>query len=269
MVFEQEKVVRCTSDLVLEFFGTYKKLLKELDIDPRLLWTMDETEVHASTPRGKVIVRIGDPPPIRIKVKDVDPITLVLFVSAEPSKMTPTILFPAGEIPPLTEDLCDKFMIGASKNGKMDGDILRTLVEKAFIGHLKKVREQHNLQDRWALLITDNHPSRKSLVNKALYAEQKLKILYLPPGPHCSALLQPLNHGPWSRLRTNVSHDFELDESEDPDDSRIRKLEVAHLALSEALCNRVVENGWRGSGLFPVDVDAVLERLGARGNDGT
>eukprot|EP00981_Chlorochromonas_danica_P000701 scaffold147_cov164-Ochromonas_danica.AAC.18 len=151
----------------------------------------------------------------------------------------------------------------------MEEGILRTLIEKIFLGHLKKVREQHNLQDRWALLITDNHPSRRSLTNEALFAEQKLKILYLPPGPHCSALLHPLNHGPKSRLRTIVSHEFQLDESEDADVNRIRKMKVASDALCDALSPLMVRNGWERSGLFPVDVDAVMERLGARANGGT
>eukprot|EP00981_Chlorochromonas_danica_P000700 scaffold147_cov164-Ochromonas_danica.AAC.17 len=88
---EPERVAISTSDRVMEFLVTYQKLLKDLDIDPRLLWSMDEAEVRALTPRTKVAVRIGDPPPIRIKVNDVDPLTLVLFVSAKSPAMTPVI----------------------------------------------------------------------------------------------------------------------------------------------------------------------------------
>jgi hypothetical protein len=155
------------------------------------------------------------------------------------------------------EDLPQDWVIAVSENGWTNNELgLEWL--KHFNKHTKrKVIGSHRL------LILDGHESHDSLDFQKYCKENKIITLCMPP--HSSHLLQPLDVGCFSPLKTAYGR-----QAEDLMRNRIThitKLEFLPCfigAFKAAITNDNIQGGFRGAGLVPFDPEAVISKLDVR-----
>lgn len=241
-----------------KFFADYEETVTEHKIDPRLLFNADETSVRKLNDHRKAARRRGGGTVVRElddSSLEAERRTLLLFTPAEGEALKPLVIFPTKQVPFLLHDNKEAFNIACSDKGWINGSIFKNVVERWFLPQLDEIRNKKGLQDRWALLVIDNHSSRLSLEDQAFFDEKKLKIVFLPP--HSSALLQPLDLGPNLVLKQQYAKWYQPVGISDSDQRRNDQLEAIRVSLTQATCESVVRWAWQRSGLWPVNFDAI------------
>ena len=220
-----------------------------------LIWNTDETQLRSLEDHRRLACFKNTGQPLREGQIEDDHKTIVPFISAAGNSFIPTVIFKLKTVPPLHPQLYKKFDITGSENGWITGAILKTVIESRFVEHLDRFRNDNDLNDKWALLLLDNHSSRLALENNEWFAERKIKILPIPP--HSSALLQPLDMGPNLVLKQQFSRWYEPESSDRAPERRNRQMEALSKAMSMATCESVICGAWKRTGLWPINFDAV------------
>lgn len=110
------------------------------------------------------------------------------------------------------------------------------------------------------LLILDGHESHDSLEFKQLCKEKKIITLCMPA--HSSHLLQPLDVGCFSSMKTAYGRQVEnLMRSHINHITKIEFLPCFKAAFFESITKSNIEGSFRGAGLVPFDPEAVLSKL--------
>jgi hypothetical protein len=180
-----------------------------------------------------------------------------MFINAAGDHSKSTLILPLTCLPKLDPEHTTNFDITLSKKGWIDGETLKTMIEEVFVRRISIYRQQHNLVDKYVLLILDNHSSRNSLDEERLKTEHKIIILYIPP--HSSALLQLLDLGPNLTLKQVYSKIYRSEKDENMEKRRNRSLYALHLAETMALTEYTIINSWLRAGLWPINSKVVTK----------
>jgi hypothetical protein len=115
----------------------------------------------------------------------------------------------------------------------------------------------------YRLLIIDGHKSHESLEFKQLCKEKNIITLCMPP--HSSHLLQPLDVGCFSPLKTAYGRQVEqLMRGHINHITKIEFLPCFKAAFNAAITKNNILGSFRGAGLVPFDPEAVLSKLEVR-----
>mmetsp|Transcript_6245 Transcript_6245/g.6840 ORF Transcript_6245/g.6840 Transcript_6245/m.6840 type:complete len:226 (-) Transcript_6245:310-987(-) len=189
------------------WFDEFEAKLVEDDIDPRLLFNLDETMLDERAAKEKVATdskegaTSGDTP------SDArEHVTLLLNCNAHGDSFKSTVIFPLVNLPPLVDDIKREFYIAGSSSGWITSEILKTTIEGTFLKDLNEYKQKNNLLDKWTMLVLDNHSSREVLEDEefkeTILRPNKIVIHYLVP--HSSHLLQPLDLSPNLRFKVEL-----------------------------------------------------------------
>jgi hypothetical protein len=180
--------------------------LTEFEIDPRLLFNLDETMLDERSVREKVASkRDSDPPPGDTPSSPREHVTLLLNCSAEGHSFKSSVIFPLVNVPPLSDGVKREFYLSGSDSGWITSRILKTTITNTFVKDLNDYKERNNLKDRWTMILLDNHSSREIL------EEEEFKNNILIPNkiihyllPHSSHHLQPVDRSPNLRFKVEL-----------------------------------------------------------------
>jgi hypothetical protein len=117
------------------------------------------------------------------------------------------------------------------------------------------------LKGQKRLLITDAYKSHKSTEFIDYCFQNNIICLWMPP--YASHLLQPLDIGCFSPLKTAYSKQIEdLVKNQIHHITKVEFLSAFKKAFHQAFTLSNIQGAFRGSGIFPFDPEAVLSRLG-------
>jgi hypothetical protein len=149
------------------------------------------------------------------------------------------------------------WVIGVSENGWTTNE-LRLQWLKHFDEHTKT-----KPIGVYRVLIIDGHESHCSVEFQDYCKDNKIITLYMPP--HSSLLLQPLDVGYFSLMKT--AYGRQAEDLMRNKITRITKLEFLPYfrgAHDAAITKGNVQGGFRGAGLVPFDPEAVISKLDVR-----
>eukprot|EP01040_Poterioochromonas_malhamensis_P014060 gene14060-15535_t len=224
---------KLTQEQIEMWFDEFEAKLAEYDIDPRLLFNLDETMLDERAAKEKVATdskegaTSGDTP------SDArEHVTLLLNCNAHGDSFKSTVIFPLVNLPPLVDDIKREFYIAGSSSGWITSEILKTTIEGTFLKDLNEYKQKNNLLDKWTMLVLDNHSSREVLEDEefkeTILRPNKIVIHYLVP--HSSHLLQPLDLSPNLRFKA--------------------ELLLSLRSLSIVLSRASILDGWERTGLW-------------------
>lgn len=239
------------------WFDEFEAKLAEYDIDPRLLFNLDETMLDERAAKEKVATdskegaTSGDTPSDAREY-----VTLLLNCNAHGDKFKSTVIFPLVNLPPLVDDIKREFYITGSSSGWITSEILKTTIEGTFLKDLNEYKQKNNLLDKWTMLVLDNHSSREVLEDEefreTILRPNKIVIHYLVP--HSSHLLQPLDLSP------NLRFKVELGKLKKRQRAKLNKMPLQEFrnaelllslrALSIGLSRASILDGWERTGLW-------------------
>lgn len=185
-------------------------------------------------------------------------VTVIECISATGTKISPYVIFKGKNVVSswLPKDPPAGWMFAANASGWTNN-----LHGMHWIQHFNnQTAPLLSSPDDYRLLLCDGHDSH---VSAALvgYTIQKRIILVLLP-PHSSHLLQPLDVGIFSPLKTALAYrQTQLFRS------GVRRIEKAEwvedfiAAREDAITEKNVLSGWRGAGLFPENLYRMLHQL--------
>jgi hypothetical protein len=149
------------------------------------------------------------------------------------------------------------WVIGVSENGWTTNELgLQWL--KHFDEHTKR-----RVVGAHRLLIIDGHESHESLKFQQYCKDNKIITLCMPP--HSSHLLQPLDVGCFSALKTAYGRQAEdLMRNKITHITKLEFLPCFRGAHDAAITKGNIQGGFRGAGLVPFDPEAVISKLNVR-----
>lgn len=248
---------KLTQEQIEMWFDEFEAKLAEYDIDPRLLFNLDETMLDERAAKEKVATdskegaTSGDTP------SDArEHVTLLLNCNAHGDSFKSTVIFPLVNLPPLVDDIKREFYIAGSSSGWITSEILKTTIEGTFLKDLNEYKQKNNLLDKWTMLVLDNHSSREVLEDEefkeTILRPNKIVIHYLVP--HSSHLLQPLDLSP------NLRFKVELGKLKKRQRAKLNKMPLQEFrnaelllslrALSIGLSRASILDGWERTGLW-------------------
>ena len=122
--------------------------------------------------------------------------------------------------------------------------------ENVFIPHIEEKRRKAN-ENLPALLIADNHSSRKALEESRLLDRYNIKLFLLPA--HTSHITQPLDlsvNGLFKSVLKSKMHYLKAND-DSATDFRAKLMDISFRSLSRALNYDTIRTGWERSGLSP------------------
>ena len=178
-------------EILEEFFIDYINICKEFNICMELRFNADETQIKGVDNHAKVAVIKGSRKPIVVEQKEGEHITLLAVINAQSEMFKPLVITPHSSIQNYCHRVSNFFYTSGSENGWITENIFKTYIKKCFVAELNEYRTKNGLQDRWALLILDNHSSHMWLNEEKTFLEENyIKNLFLPA--HTTPYLQPL-----------------------------------------------------------------------------
>jgi len=239
----------------------YNELYDLYKIPLELRFNVDETWLDGKPDHHKTAAEKGGSTRCLKMVKlNSEHITLVLCICANGDALKTLAILPLKSVPPLALTVTQFFVIAGSENGWIDQKILFNYIESYFIPQLNDRRQKLAMQDKYALLLLDNHSSRNGLDLERYQRDFRLIIKFIPP--HSSALLQPLDLFPNMEFKRVYYKEHNMESNIDAQNRRNMELQDAKQALSHALSEYSVNLGWRRTGLVSQEISASGIPLG-------
>lgn len=182
--------------------------------------------------------------------------TILECISAAGRALTPLVIFKGKDLQqqwfPEELQFLDNWHFTTSPKGWTNDEIALQWLQQVFIPQTKP--EKPSLR----LLIVDGHGSHQTDDFMFECYTNSIYLLFLPS--HASHVLQPLDVSCFSPIKAAYRRHIELSISYD-DASPIGKamfLQTYYLARQAGLTTRTILGGWRGSGLWPVNMAKPL-----------
>jgi hypothetical protein len=219
---------------------------------------MDETGIVEGIRTAQRVIGPSKKKNILIKQQKRNAWTSIIeCVSAEGNYLPPAIIWQGKTVqqqwfPQDTVHL-ENWKFSATSNGYSEMDLALEWLQDVFIPRTKAGRTD------WRLLVIDGHKTHASDDFMQACLENKIWIAWLPA--HSSHATQPLDVGVFSFLKRRYrSHTDELALLTSADDlTKEDFLECYGKARRDALTIKNGRIGWRATGLWPVDMDKVLD----------
>lgn len=137
------------------------------------------------------------------------------------------------------------------------------MTEYGLTKEIDEYRRKYNLENPFALLILDNHSSRNSSEEVAIFEEFGLILPSLPA--HSSVIPQPLDLYPNYHLKQRYDDLLQQTIAKVPnakkitvEERRIMHLRLAYRASKARLNMDSILIGWERTGMYPIDADVAL-----------
>ncbi|XP_063448186.1 tigger transposable element-derived protein 6-like [Mytilus trossulus] len=237
---QRSRVAVSSQETIDDYFKLLDSTINKLNLQdkPSQIWNADEAGFGKETDqiKQKIISPTGTKNPYRQQMTDYEHITLLACASAAGGFMPNMLIFtkslPSGRY---ASEMPKDWLYATAENGYITRDLFENWFEKVFIPSIGLRRPN--------LLIIDNHSSHLSIPVIDMAIEHSVEILGLPP--HTSHFLQPLDQifhplrSGYSELALNIG------------------LVKADMAQDKAWSPHVIKQGFRKTGLYPLDSTAI------------
>ncbi|KAJ3466488.1 hypothetical protein MRS44_004052 [Fusarium solani] len=221
-------------------------------------WNMDEIGIFQGVGLNGLVVGQSE----RRKAIKKDPklrnwVTITECVSADGRVLPPLVIF-KGQEPqqqwfPEDPSFMSNWLFTASPKGWTTNVIGHEWLEKVFIPYTKPAEANEK-----RLLFLDGHDSH--LTEAFIFGCFRANIhpCHLPP--HTSHILQPLDLSCFSILKRNYRNELSLVAPlvEEGPTAKATFLRCYHKARAAAFTEEHIKSGWRGSGLWPINIQKPL-----------
>jgi hypothetical protein len=230
-----------------------------------LIWNFDETMLGWNEKTAKVVVHCSNKQAVATDTKIVrEHITIGLCVSANGGHMTPVVILPLVNLPPLPFDYSDFYAFAGQESGWMTLGIFTNWVREIFIPELEVVRKNKKLTGK-ALLWVDGHSSRANAEAIRLLKDHNVELATFPS--HTSHILQPLDNGVNRKFKLLLQKLYRnRTKPQTLNESRVLLLDIARNALYDSFNPDTVKLAFRVTGLYPWDPTIVTKNK-AKVND--
>ena len=217
---------------------------------PSCIFNCDETVLEFNPPCFKVVDAKGSTSLSDVTSGDKSKATVLAFVGATGIAYPPMIIFglkvfnqkyAEGEVPGTAYASADKSWINA--------EIFHHWFEEHFLLYIPSARP--------VLLLLDGHSSHYSPASIKLAAENKVILFALPP--HTTRVSQPLDHCCFSPLKASWRHVCHKFYHDNPGRcvTKYDFSQLFHQAWDEAMTSPNIASGFRATGVFPFNRDAI------------
>lgn len=242
---------------ISEWFTKYKNMCTELGIvdTPSHLWNADETGCQNIHKADAVVAVVGKPTYNITALENGETSTALVCINAIGASPPPMIIHKGKMIGKQWRNGARHgVMVRASDNGYINKDLF-TEFGRSFVDYLRSSGLMDGLPH---LLILDSHYSHLyNLEFLQMMRDNGVHVLALPP--HTSHWLQPLDRGVFRSFK----HGWHNAMKEYTKNSAGQKLEkkdfflVFNKAWDYGITIENAQGGFRGSGLFPICLDAI------------
>ncbi|XP_062704375.1 uncharacterized protein LOC134286727 [Aedes albopictus] len=237
----------------IETYLTEKNLMHVLD-DPRRILNGDETSFNLN-PKTKTVLALRS----SRNVYDVERnssklnVTVMFTFHASGETVPPTIIYPYKNIPQdIAQSVPPTWGIGKSDNGWMTSFVFRHYIETALNPYLER-----NQIKKPVIFIIDGHSSHINLETSKMCQDLGIELIALYP--NVTRIMQPADVSAFKPLKNGWPKAVERFRRDD----RLRKVTLKDYAgvlqdcLRHSLTTRSISNGFRASGLYPWDCNAI------------
>ena len=242
---------------ISDWFTKYKNICTELGIadTPSHLWDVHETGCQNIHKADAVVAVVGKPTYNITALEKGETSTALVCINAVGSSPPPMIIHKGKLIGKQWKNGAKHgVVVRASENGYINKDLF-TEFGRSFVEYLRSSGMTDGLPH---LLIMDSHYSHLyNLEFLQLMKDNEVHVFALPP--HCSHWLQPLDRGVFRSFKQGWQNAMK----EHTKNTAGRKLEkkdfflVFNKAWDYGITVENAQGGFRGSGLFPINMDAI------------
>ena len=221
--------------------------------DPRRVFNTDETCIQLAPPTGKVISITGwknvyevAPGPVKSNL------TFLGTYNANGETITPMILYPYVRLPAeIKANVPERFYQSLTESGWMTAKSFYEFIANPF----KNWLNAHEIP-RPVILFVDGHRTHITL-QTSVECDNNGIILYLLP-PNTTHMLQPADVGPFRPMKHYWREEV-IDRQRKNPGVLIARKDVAPMLdnIIDKIASSCIINGFRKSGIFPFDADAV------------
>jgi hypothetical protein len=245
-------------EIIKAWFELVKNTINKHGIPPQDIYNFDETGFQMGQISASKVVTALDRPgrPKQIKPTNTEWVTLIQGACADGSLIPPFIIIKGKEFNQtwFFQGLPSTWTFSVSGNGWTTDKI-----GLQWIHHFERHTRSKSIGSK-RLLILDNHGSHTTPEFRSFCEDNNIILLWMPP--HSSHLLQPLDVGCFGPLKTAFSkqnqdlirnHIFHVTKAD--------FLATFYTSFLASVTESDIKSGFRGSGLYPFDPEAVLSRL--------
>ena len=243
-------------DVLNSYFNELEKTLREYDIldEPSSIFNCDESGMPLNPKPLKTIHERGSKHVSAVTGNGKLQITILACVSASGYALPPFVVFDRKTLnQELTKGEVPGTVYGLSASGWMDTE----LFQEWFLQHFLKFAPSM----RPLILLMDGHSSHFSLEMIKVAKKEGVILFTLPP--NTTHLCQPLDKGPFAPLKLEWRKSVQNFLSANPGRvvSRYDFSQLFHEAWLRAMNARNITAGFRHTGVFPFNKEAVLSQL--------
>ncbi|XP_078589556.1 uncharacterized protein LOC144869927 [Branchiostoma floridae x Branchiostoma japonicum] len=245
-------------EVVKDFFTLLSETMAKngLDGQPHRVYNADETGFELDPQRKKVVSFAKmNAPATSVRKGTRDHITSMECVAANGTALPPMIIF-SKSYPSTAYSLDgpDNAVYATTPSGFIEADIFLSWLDKCF--------NRFSSPERPVLLLLDQHSTH--VTTEAIDFAIKNDIILMGLPPHSSHFLQPLDAqgGPFNRMK-DVYEDVVNDVTLVRPNYFVTKSsfsKIYKIVREKTLSMEVIKTGFRKTGVYPVDEDAVNER---------
>jgi hypothetical protein len=245
-------------EVIRAWFELVKNTVNKYGILPEDTYNFDESGFQMGQISASKVVTAADRlgRPKQIKPTNTEWVTLIQGVCADGSLIPPFLVLKGKEFNHtwFHQGLPPTWTFSVSPNGWTTNQI-----GLQWIQHFEKHTRSKTFGSK-RLLILDNHDSHTTPEFRTFCEDNNIILLWMPP--HSSHLLQPLDVGCFGPLKTAFSkqnqdlirnHIFHI--------TKVDFLATFYTAFLATFTQNNIKAGFRSSGLYPCNPEAVLSQL--------
>jgi len=252
---EASRIAGTTQEALRDFYKLFKEIESRYNIQLADIWNMDEhgialgvctnTQVLASSAKARTYQKS---PETR------EWVSIIETINPAGKAIKPLVIF-KGKEPQSTwfEQETPDWTYTTSENGWTSNRIALGWLNCVFLPQTQTDTKRHRM------LIMDGHGSHIDIEFMWICKQNKVQLVFLPP--HSSHVLQPLDLGVFSPLKTRYRRTIsELSCLDDAAPVKKQRFIIAYnLAREEALTDRTLRSGWKAAGIFPWNPEKGLK----------
>ena len=246
-------------DIIYQWFNLYQNMLGKYGFPPSDIWNFDETGFAMGIHQPKrVVCSANTKKPTSIQAGNREWVTTIEAINADGDAAPPLFIF-KGKL--LQTSWFDEmhfqpgWNIEVSDNGWTNDQLPLRWLTNVFHPYSDKIRVSNN-----RALIMDGHGSHHSAAFDTACRDFNIIPIYLPP--HSSHLLQPLDVGIFSTLKSEYGS--ELDTRSRLGINHVDKCEflsVYKQTRPTAFTRSKIKSAFRSTGIHPINPEPVIQRL--------
>jgi hypothetical protein len=245
-------------EIITGWFELVKNTINKYGILPEDTYNFDETGFQMGQISASKVVTAADRPgrPKQVKLTNTEWVTLIQGACADGSLIPPSIIVKGKEFNQawFYQGLPSTWTFTLSSNGWTTNQI-----GLQWIQHFEKHTRLKTIGSK-RLLVLDNHDSHATLEFRSFCEDHDIILLWM--SPHSSHLLQPLDVGCFSSLKTAFSNqNQDLIRNHIFHVTKVDFLATFYTAYLAFFTQSNIKAGFRGSGLYPLDPEVVLSQL--------